>query len=402
MTTRIRSAQAPAPAAQVVPVRRSRKALAVTGSVPAALEGCLLQAAAHPGSPVESGSTRTAQTPLLNYGIRLSGGQARRYRPDAAPQGAPKVWRAARVWAGGRGPDDVGSAAVACPAADPVSPLWHTVATYPGLGFAEHLRLSADGEVLQAEPFALDGAPLMHAVAATGRYAVVFDLPVTHRRAAALVGARFPYAWQEGRPARLGLLGDGSQPRWFTIRPCYVFNAVNAYDDGDRVVVDAIRHERAFDSAAGPTAPPQLWRWTLDLRDGSVTEGPLAAGPHDWPAVDPRVRGRRHRYVYSTGAAGAGSALVRHDLVTGTAQVRPLAPGCIAGQPVFVPRPAAGPGARRVEGDGWLVTVVDDPAGARSHVLILDARDICGPAVATVHLPVRLPASLHTYWQPAG
>jgi carotenoid cleavage dioxygenase-like enzyme len=399
MTTRTRSAQAPAPASPVVPVRR-HKALAVTGSVPAALDGSLLQAAAHPGC------TSADQAPLLNYGVRLSGGTARWYRQDTAPQEQPADSRPARVWTGGRGPDEVGSTAVARPAGDPVVPLWHTVATYPGLGYAEHLRLGPDGEVRQAEPFALDGAPLMHAVAATGRYAVVFDLPVTHRRAAALVGARFPYAWQEGRPARLGLLGRGSEPRWFPIRPCYVFNAVNAYDDGDRVVVDAIRHERAFDAAARP-APPELWRWTLDLRDGSVTERRLAAASYDRPEVDPRVRGRRHRYVYGTGPADAaggdptGTALVRHDLVTGTVQVRPVGPGCIAGQPVFVPRPPSG---RRgsVEGDGWLVTVVDDPARARSDILILDARDLCGPPVATVHLPVRLPAGIHTHWQPGG
>jgi carotenoid cleavage dioxygenase len=403
------------------PVRRGRDTLTVSGAIPAGLDGSLLQAAAHPAHRAGSGHAGAGSAPLVDYGIRLSGGLARWHRHGAAAQGS-QAWRTARVSSGGQGLDEVGATAVARPAADPDSAQWHTVATYPGLGYAEHLRLGPDGAVRHAEPFALDGAPLVPAVCATSRYVVVFDLPVTHRRAAALLGARFPYAWQDGRPARLGLLAHGSDsPRWFPIRPCYVFNPVNAYDNGDRVVVDVIRHERAFDSAAGPTAPPELWRWTLDLRTGTVTERRLAAVPQEWPQVDPSFRGRRHRFVFSAGLTGdaAGSAaggtadaapggltataLVRHDVVTGATQVRVLEPGCSAGQPVFVPRPHEGTdGDEPAEGDGWLVTAVYDAARGCSDVLILDAGDLCGPPVATVHLPVRLPASLHTRWQPAA
>src|SRR5204862_5792250 len=157
-----------------------------------------------------------------------------------------------------------------------------------------------------------------------------------------------------------------------------------------------------------------LWRWTLDLRDGTVTERPLGAVPMELPEVDPRVRGRQHRYVFGARMEGNGedmaaTAVVRHDVQTGTTQVRPLDPGCTAGQPLFVPRQPAGQGeapegsvagGEIAEGDGWLLTVVDDPVRGRSDLLILDAADLCGPAVATVHLPVRLPASLTAYWQP--
>jgi carotenoid cleavage dioxygenase-like enzyme len=417
--------------------RRGSAGLAVSGVIPAALDGSLLQAAVQPGWSAGAGCAAVAAQPLLDYGIRLSGGRAHWYRTQwhrtqwhrtqgprtqghrqgAALRPATTVPRVTRVCPGSPGPDGVGASAVARPVPDPHTGEWHTVATYPGLGHAEHLRLGADGQVRHAEAFALDGAPLIHAVAATERYVVVFDLPVTHRRAAALLGARFPYAWQAGRPARLGLLAHGSdQARWFDIRPCYVFNAVNAYYDGDRVVVDAVRHERAFDHGAGRLAGPRLWRWTLDLRTGTADERRLATVPMEWPEVDPAVRGHRHRYVFGARPAGpvgdprepTATALVRHDLVTGATQLRMLPPGHSAGQPVFIPRPPAGEGGgggggggRPAEGDGWLVSMVHDLAADRTDLLILDAGDLQGPAVATVHLPVRLPASLHTYWQPA-
>jgi carotenoid cleavage dioxygenase len=247
-----------------------------------------------------------------------------------------------------------------------------------------------------SEPARPDGEPPAQAVAATARFHVLLDLPVVHHPAAALIGERVPYRWQEGRPARIGLVERwADEPRWFDIQPCYVFDAVNAYDDHDQVVIDVIRHERAFDPAGSPATPPTLWRWTLDLRTGAVTERQLSVLPQELPEVDPRVRGRRHRYVYSAGTSA--STLVRHDVATGRTTVREFGPGLGVEQPVFVPRPGTSS-----EGSGWVLAVVHDFAANRSDVIILNAEDLSGPPVATVHLPVRLPSGRHTRWQPGG
>jgi 8'-apo-carotenoid 13,14-cleaving dioxygenase len=333
MDTTIRSTTAlMSPAPTASHVRRN-DTLAVSGVIPAELHGRLLRTIRHPGG---------GDAPALESGIRISEGGARWHR-----------------------------------AAD-----GDALATCPGPEQAENPWLGQDG------------APPVYA--ATARFLVVFDLPVVHRPAAALIGERLPYRWQEGRPARIGLLERwADQPRWFDIRPCYVFNAVNAYDDRHQVIIDAIRHERAFDPAGDPATPPALWRWTLDLRTGAVTERQLSVRPQESPEVDPRVRGRRHRYIYS--ACTSASALVRHDVVTGRTIVRELGPGMRVEQPVFVARPGTSS-----EGSGWVLAVVHDFAASRSDVIILNAEDLCGPPVATVHLPVRLPTSLHTRWQPSG
>jgi carotenoid cleavage dioxygenase-like enzyme len=355
-------------------IRRCPDALSVTGTIPAELDGVLLRAV---GEPAAEG------------GIRFNRGLARWYRRGA---GEP---------AGAASSGGLGRASVARPVADPATGQWHTIATYPGRGHAEHLWLGPDGSRRHAEPFALGGAPLIRTVALTERYLVVFDLPVVHQRAAELIGGRFPYAWQQDRPARIGLLERGAaRPLWFTVRPCFVFNAVNAFEDGDRVVVDAVAHERAFDASAPSAQPPRLYRWMLDPRDGSVVEGPLSDLPQELPVVDPRVTGSRHRYVFGVGVDGpdgelATTALLRYDLISGQTQVRPLPAGRRCEQPVFVPRSGA-------EGDGFLITVVHDVARARSEVLILDAADLCGAPVATVRVPFRLPPSQHTRWQPAS
>jgi carotenoid cleavage dioxygenase len=319
----------------------------------------------------------------------------RRHEPlGPVPALAPAVWPS-----GAAGPDEPGYATLARPVREAGSAEWHTVASYPGLGYAEHLVAGPDGEVVRAEPFALDGAPLMHAVALTRRYVVVLDLPVVHRPAAALVGARFPYAWRPGRPARIGLLprrpahGDAAEPRWFPIDPCYVFDVVNAYDEGDSAVLDAVWHARAFDgSGGGALPPPHVRRWTLNLTTGAVTTRAISQAG-ETAVVDERVGGRRHRYLFGlTGGRTREAALRRHDLATGATQVRALGAGPV-GRPVFAPDPG-GAG----EGAGWVVLLSEDAAGRCGELTVFDALDFAGPPRAVVRLPFGLPVTRHATW----
>ena len=52
------------------------------------------------------------------------------------------------------------------------------------------------------------------------------------------------------------------------------------------------------------------------------------------------------------------------------------------------------------EDEGWLLTVVYDKARDSSDVVIIDASDVPGAAVATVHLRRRVPFGFHGAWMP--
>ena len=57
----------------------------------------------------------------------------------------------------------------------------------------------------------------------------------------------FPYRWNPRLPARVGTFareGDGTDIRWYDVEPCYVFHPLNAYDDGEDLVLDLVRHRR--------------------------------------------------------------------------------------------------------------------------------------------------------------
>src|SRR5690606_27120317 len=91
---------------------------------------------------------------------------------------------------------------------------------------------------------------MMHDFAITGTDAVFWDLPVVFDLDAAAAyiadpaSGAFPYRWQPEDGARLGVMplaGGAGSIRWFEIDPCFVFHGVNAFRDGDRVVLDVCR-----------------------------------------------------------------------------------------------------------------------------------------------------------------
>jgi carotenoid cleavage dioxygenase-like enzyme len=52
------------------------------------------------------------------------------------------------------------------------------------------------------------------------------------------------------------------------------------------------------------------------------------------------------------------------------------------------------------EGDGFVLSMVDRLDENRSDLLILDAMNMQGPALATIKLPFRAPKAFHGSWMP--
>jgi carotenoid cleavage dioxygenase len=141
-----------------------------------------------------------------------------------------------------------------------------------------------------------------------------------------------------------------------------------------------------------------VWHGTaVDPLAGSVSQVTVDGRSQEFPRVDERLVGRRHRYAY---AAECGSyfepgAALRHDMVAGTVERHDPGPGRGFGELVFVPR-----AADAAEDDGWLMAVVHDLAGGKADVVILDAGDFTGDPVATIHLPARVALGFHGNWIP--
>ena len=64
-------------------------------------------------------------------------------------------------------------------------------------------------------------------------------------------------------------------------------------------------------------------------------------------------------------------------------------------EPYFIPKQSA-----ESEDDGYLMTYVFDEQKNASELIIIDALDLNRPALAQVHLPVRVPYGFHGSWVP--
>ncbi|BBY19213.1 carotenoid oxygenase family protein [Mycolicibacterium litorale] len=301
--------------------------------------------------------------------------------------------------------------------------------------------IGADGRARRTVDIEVTGSPMMHDFSLTERHVVFYDLPVTFdvRQAtamtvprglrlparlvlSALIGRvrvpdpvsarqplpkeadrRFPYSWNPRYPARVGVMprdGAAADVRWFDVEPCYVFHPMNAYEDGDTIVLDVIRHPKMFatDHLGPNEGPPTLDRWTVDLADGKIRESRIDDRGQEFPRVDERRVGKRHRYGYApaVGDRPTGSdMLIKHDLAGGGTLTRSFGDGKVVGEFVFE---SSSPDA--AEDDGVLMGYVYDRSTDRSALAILDAQTL--QDVAVVRLPHRVPAGFHGNWVPSA
>ncbi|BBX85083.1 carotenoid oxygenase family protein [Mycolicibacterium aubagnense] len=301
--------------------------------------------------------------------------------------------------------------------------------------------IGTDGRAKRTVDVEVHGSPMMHDFSLTERHVIFYDLPVTFdvgiatemtvpralRLPARLVlssligrvkipdpvtarqpnlnsrDRRMPYSWNPKYPARIGVMprdGGNSDVRWFDVEPCYVFHPMNAYDspDDNTIVLDVVRHPKMFDTdQLGPNeGSPTLERWTVDLGDGKVREERFDDHPQEFPRVDERLTGKRHRYGYAPTVregAGGSDTLLKHDLVGGNTATRHFGAGKELGEFVFHPSSATA-----AEDDGVLMGFVYDAATDRSELAIVDAQTL--DDVASIKIPHRVPAGFHGNWVP--
>jgi beta,beta-carotene 9',10'-dioxygenase len=182
------------------------------------------------------------------------------------------------------------------------------------------------------------------------------------------------------------------------------FHHINAYDDGDQVVVDlctypdaALIEELHLDRlrAGMPFQSARPMRFRLNLSDRSVICKQLAAGGFELPRINyERCNGRAYRYTWGTdvGPSGVYDQIVKIDTSDGS-RLAWAEPGCYPSEPVFV----ASPGAEG-EDDGILLSVVLDANVGQSFLLALDAATLT--ELARARAPHHIPFTFHGQFDP--
>lgn len=271
------------------------------------------------------------------------------------------------------------------------------------------------GQLIHHTTIELPGPRLQHDIAITEHYTLVFDMSLMWDPELLKKGQTRLRFFRD-RPSRIGVLpryGQGTEVRFFECAPFYMYHTINAWEDGDTIVLLGYRIANPLvDDLANPAeegAPdeipsigflrlaPRLHRWILDLKGGTVREEVLDDGFGEFPRMDNRILGRPSRYSYSGRLARLPTirfdALVKHDTQTGTRTVYPYPAGCFGGEPTFAPK-AQSSG----EDDGYVLTFLEDDRNGESALGIFDAQRIEAGPIGRVRLPRRVPTGYHTWW----
>ena len=273
--------------------------------------------------------------------------------------------------------------------------------------------VDAAGKLAHYVPIPLPGPRLPHDMMISANWSILNDLPLfwdADLLARGIHATRY-HPEMRSRFALIPRFGQPADIRWFEAAPTYVLHWLNAYEEGDEVVLDGYFQE---DPAPPPAedAPrgmghmmafldehafrPKLHRWRFNLADGTTREERLDDRVLEFGMINQRYLGHPYRYVYSTTSKPGWflfNGFVKHDLASGTSQTLLLDEGRYASEAPFAPRVGA-----TDEDDGYLVSFIIDENRGTSECVLIDAKRFAEGPVCRIALPHKISSGTHAHW----
>lgn len=228
------------------------------------------------------------------------------------------------------------------------------------------------------------------------------------------------YRWHHDKQFYFAILpkyGSASDVRWFRGPPGFAAHLMNGYNDGRIVHVDADLSGAAwasFPTHDGTRLPRELYqntlsRLTFDMgsnRD-SFEITPIVPGYNcGMSRCDERFVGRRYSNGYTmissrdgnrlTGVEPSQRGIGRVDPESGDVDLFDPGPNRGVQEPVFAERHT-----NSGDGDGYVMTLVNNLEEYRSELAILDGRNLSAGPIAVLKVPLRLRTTFHGLWVPA-
>ena len=125
--------------------------------------------------------------------------------------------------------------------------------------------------------------------------------------------------------------GTRAEMRWFEAAPCFIYHSVNAWEEGDEVVMDVcrVKHPEPRTDLEGPLAnvlsylrlDAHLHRYRFNLRTGKTTEQTIDDDNSEFPSINNNVLGTPSRWAYTMHISPESTllfdGLMKYDVHTG-------------------------------------------------------------------------------------
>jgi len=269
------------------------------------------------------------------------------------------------------------------------------------------------GKLVHYVPTPTPGPRLPHDMVFTARHSIINDLPVFWDADLLAQGIHLARLHAD-TPARFGIIpryGDTSELRWFEADPTYVLHFLNAYEEGDEIIMDGYFQE---DPTPAPLADApkgfgqmmsyldehsfrsKLHRWRFNLKTGETREHHMDDRVLEFGSFNQRYAGKPYRYAYSTTTKPGWflfNGFVKHDLHTGESWAVNLPEGRFASEAPFVPRIGA-----TDEDDGYLISFIIDETKGTSECILVDCKNFEAGPVVRIALPHKISSGTHSVW----
>jgi carotenoid cleavage dioxygenase len=268
------------------------------------------------------------------------------------------------------------------------------------------------GKLVHYVPIPFPGPRLPHDMMFTQNWSILCDFPLFWD-AELLKRNVHVTRLHEGLPSRFALIPRFGQPediRWFEADPTFVLHFINAYEEGDEVVLDGYFEEDPYppplDNADGyghmmayvdeHSFKPKLHRWRFNLADGTTREERLDDRILEFGMMNQRYLGQPYRYAYSTTSKPGWflfNGFVKHDMLTGDSWSLQLPEGVYGSEAPFASRVGAVD-----EDDGYLVSFVTDENRGTSECILIDCKRFEEGPVCRIALPHKISSGTHAHW----
>ncbi len=277
--------------------------------------------------------------------------------------------------------------------------------------FMHYGVVSPAGKLVHYVPVPLPGPRLPHDMAFTKNWSILCDFPLFWDPE--LLKRDIHVVRQYPLPSRFALIprhGTPDQIRWFEAAPTYVLHFLNAWEDGDEVIMDGyFQHNpmpAPIENADGyghlmayvdqQSFRPTLHRWRFNLATGKTSEEALDDRILEFGTINQRMSCHPYRYAYSTSTKPGWflfNGIVKHDLQTGESWTLNLPDGVYASETPFAPRINA-----TSEDDGYLVSFLINENAGTSECVLIDAKDIEAGTICRLALPHKISSGTHAHW----
>ena len=280
--------------------------------------------------------------------------------------------------------------------------------------FMHYGLVSPDGRLANYIDIPVASPRLPHDMAFTENYAILNDLPL-YWDVKSLAEGHFSNRFHRDEPSRFAVVprkGTTADIKWFEADPTFVLHWTNAYEDGDEVVLEgffqhnptargvarATGNMKGFETLDMNVLEARAHRWRFNMQTGACREESLSDTCCEFPMINGRHAGRKHRYSYNARCAKnlfAFDGLIKHDLQSGVEEIVDMPKGVYLSETVMAPRDGS-----TDEDDGYLVTFTTDINNDLSECLVLDAKAPRTEPLARIRLPERIASGTHSTWAP--